>query len=229
MIERSLTYNDLSITLSDVYAALGCKNQGHTSTPEGHNDLESEVRSILTTVAEHQTSRLAFLTTPASVLEEFHPGRIIERQLQGSEALCWFVATAGQWFEDYQQQLMHEGDMLKVYIANELGSLIAERTADRLEEALEEQISPKHLSHTNRFSPGYCGWPLNEQQQLFALFHDAGVSSPCGITLTESSLMLPIKSVSGVIGIGHHVKKHDYQCNICGLESCYKRRVKTNR
>ena len=94
--------------------------------------------------------------------------------------------------------------MVKIYIADSLGSIIAEKTADCMEVALAEYIREKNWKHTNRYSPGYCGWHVSEQQKLFPLFP---VAAPCGIRLTDSSLMVPIKSVSGVIGTGTNVRK----------------------
>jgi hypothetical protein len=54
-----------------------------------------------------------------------------------------------------------------------------------------------------RFIPGYCNWLLSDQQKLFELIG----GNNCGVKLTESSLMILIKSVSGVIGVGAEVKK----------------------
>jgi len=67
------------------------------------------------------------------------------------------------------------------------------------------------LKITNRYSPGYCGWVTSEQHKLFALLP----KDICSIRLTESSLMLPIKSVSGFIGIGPNVRFNPYTCQLC--------------
>ena len=99
------------------------------------------------------------------------------------------AATAGTGFERFQHTLQQEGDMVKVYIADAIGSVIAEKTADCMEIALDEYIRDRGWRHTNRFSPGYCGWHVSEQKKLFPLFPSA---EPCGIRLTDSSLMLPI-------------------------------------
>jgi hypothetical protein len=48
----------------------------------------------------------------------------------------------------------------------------------------------------------------------------------CGVRLTDSSLMVPIKSVSGIIGIGEKVRKLDYTCGLCDFKQCYKRKSK---
>ena len=92
---------------------------------------------------------------------------------------------------------------------------------DRMEEALQTELDGRRWRHTNRFSPGYCGWHVSEQQRLFRLF---GTESPCGVSLTDSSLMVPIKSVSGVIGLGPEVRKLEYSCGLCDYKDCYKRR-----
>ena len=126
-----------------------------------------------------------------------------------------------QAFEEYQERLKKEGDMVKIYIADALGSILAEKTADLMEETLEKELIQKKWKHTNRFSPGYCGWHVSEQQKFFSIFP---VFQPCGIRLTASSLMLPIKSVSGIIGLGTDVKKMEYTCGLCTFEQCFRRK-----
>lgn len=171
--------------------------------------------SILTRNSEQNT----FSTQSKSTV--FSVGKTIARQLRGSEAFVFFAATAGTEFEKFQHTLQQEGDMVKIYIADSLGSIIAEKTADCMEVALAEYIREKNWKHTNRYSPGYCGWHVSEQQKLFPLFP---VATPCGIRLTDSSLMVPIKSVSGVIGTGTNVRKLEYTCGLCTYENCYRKR-----
>ena len=118
--------------------------------------------------------------------------------------------------------LMTEADMVRVFIADALGSVIAEHCADRMEEILQTSIDKLGWHHTNRFSPGYCGWHVSQQQLLFPLFQ----GHTCGVKLTDSSLMIPIKSVSGIIGLGEKVRKLEYTCGLCDFKQCYKRKKK---
>lgn len=150
-------------------------------------------------------------------------GKIISRQLRGSSAFVFFVATAGMEFEELQEQLKAEGDMVSIFIADAMGSVIAEKTADCMERVLQDTLNPAGMKRTNRFSPGYCGWHVSQQHLLFSHFP---TPQPCGITLSDSSLMTPIKSVSGVIGIGTDVRYLDYTCGLCDYKDCYKRRRK---
>ena len=133
-----------------------------------------------------------------------------------------FLYVPGVEYEAYQQQLKEQGDMVRVFIADALGSVIAEKCADQMEIALQESIDKLGWKHTNRFSPGYCGWHVSQQQLLFPLFQ----GHTCGVTLTDTSLMVPIKSVSGIIGLGANVRKLDYTCGLCDFKQCYKRKKK---
>ena len=45
----------------------------------------------------------------------------------------------------------------------------------------------------------------------------------CGVTVNDTSMMKPIKSVSAVVGVGKSVEKKNYECSICEIDFCYKR------
>ena len=214
MTEKTLKYQELNITHTDIYDAMGYQN----ATPD--KEVQREVQAILNDVQHWLHPRFCFFVCQA--MPDFDMGRIILHQLKGSEAYALFIATAGIEYESYLQRLKNEGDMVRVYIADALGSVIAEKTADMLETCLQESINKLGWHHTNRFSPGYCGWHVSQQQLLFPLFQ----GHTCGVRLTESSLMLPIKSVSGIIGLGKEVRRLDYTCGLCNFEKCYKRKRK---
>lgn len=60
--------------------------------------------------------------------------------------------------------------MVKVFVADSIGSVIAEKAADCMELSLQKAIDERGWRHTNRFSPGYCGWHVSQQQMLFPPF-----------------------------------------------------------
>ncbi len=213
MTQKTLDYDSLAITLADVYEQMGY----HGAEPDEVTQRETtevigEVRQWLRPMFCYQVVR----EQPV-----FDMGRIILRQLRGAEAYALFICTAGVDYETYQQRLKTEGDMVHVFIADALGSVIAERCADVMEGTLQESIDKLGWHHTNRFSPGYCGWHVSQQQLLFPLFS----GNTCGVRLTDSSLMVPIKSVSGIIGLGQKVRRMDYTCGLCDFTQCYKRRL----
>ena len=215
MTQKTLTYDDLLISPADIYEQMGY----HGAQPDA--DTQRETVAIQKEVSLWLRPKFCFFVVWE--LPDFDMGKIILRQLRGSEAYAFFICTSGVEFEAYQQRLQQQGDMVRVFIADALGSVIAEHCADRMEECLQESIDKLGWHHTNRFSPGYCGWHVSQQQLLFPLFQ----GQTCGVQLTDSSLMLPIKSVSGIIGLGKEVRKLDYTCGLCDFKQCYKRKKKS--
>ena len=214
MTEKTLSFEELGITPADVYEQMGY----HDAQPD--KATQQETAMILKEVSQWLRPRFSYFVVNKQ--PDFEMGNIILRQLRGSEAFALFVCTSGLEFETYQHRLKEQSDMVRVFIADALGSVIAEKCADQMEKALQESIDKLGWKHTNRFSPGYCGWHVSQQQLLFPLFQ----GHTCGVTLTDSSLMLPIKSVSGIIGLGKDVRHLDYTCGLCDFKQCYKRKKK---
>ena len=214
MTKKELRYEDLGISLSELYEQMGYEQ----AVPDEATVKETDI--IIAEAKGFLRPRFCFFVQRE--LPDFAIGKIIERQLKGAEAYAFFICTAGVEYEAFQERLKKAGDMVRVFIADALGSVIAEKAADQMELSLQENIDKLGWHHTNRFSPGYCGWHVSQQQLLFPLFK----GETCGVKLTESSLMLPIKSVSGIIGLGPNVRHLDYTCGLCDFKQCYKRKEK---
>ncbi len=146
----------------------------------------------------------------------FHLNKMVTLSLLKSTEVALFVGTCGEKVELLSKQLMKGGHSLEGLIVDLIGSEIAEDVADFVHKKIEEDVAVNGLKVTNRYSPGYCNWPVSDQQQLFHLLQD----NTCGVQLTGSSLMLPIKSVSGIIGIGKDVENQGYFCTICDADQC---------
>ena len=170
MTQKVLTYEDLGITATDIFEQMGYND----AAPDAATCRETQ--AVVDEVRPWLAPCFCYLVQKEQ--PDFDMGRIILRQLRGSEAYALFVCTAGETYEAYQQRLKKQGDMVRVFIADALGSVIAEKTADRMEEHLQESIDKLGWHHTNRFSPGYCGWHVSQQQKLFPLFGDIRVVSP---------------------------------------------------
>jgi len=154
---------------------------------------------------------------------EFSPDKIVYHQLKRSEQIAVFVCTAGEEISLWSKKMMSEGDPLKGFIADILGSVVVETAIDAIQQKLYDEMAEAGLKITNRYSPGYCGWVTAEQHKLFSLFP----KNICGICLTDSALMLPIKSVSGFIGIGANVRFNPYTCQLCDALNCVYRNRKS--
>lgn len=147
-------------------------------------------------------------------------GALVRSQLKGIEAIAVFVVTIGSELERRARELMADpGYSLEGYVLDTIGSVAVESAADALEKEVAGAAADHGWRITNRFSPGYCTWKTAGQQALFSLLP----AGPAGITLSESSLMAPIKSISGVIGLGPSVAHRPYMCDICSMTTCHQR------
>lgn len=219
----TIAINDLSISLQDIYNEMGYISIAPDPTTISETEsIYNEVSGLLVPRCNY-TIVSGRIEGEKIVIEDkfcFTVGATIAKLLANSGKFAIFTATASVEFETYQHMAHIKSDILKAYIVDTLGSLIAERAGDYMERQLEEEIAP--LKHTNRLSPGYCGWDITEQRLLFEYLGN----ETCGITLSESCLMKPIKSISGVVGIGESVDEKTYACKFCELKTCYKRKLR---
>ena len=184
------------------------------------NEITEELLPLSGIKAEYRVFKEISLSKENKSLQlegmTFNIKPIIYRQIKEAEEAALFICTAGPVVGEMSRRSMKEGDLLRGYVYDVIGSEVVEAAADRMQEELRKSMADTGKEITNRFSPGYCGWDVAEQHKLFSFFKD----NFCGITLTESALMKPVKSVSGLIGIGEHVRYAPYQCHMCSDKNC---------
>ncbi|MCW0481794.1 vitamin B12 dependent-methionine synthase activation domain-containing protein [Gaoshiqia sediminis] len=147
---------------------------------------------------------------------EFKVGKTIANELLRAEKLAVFVCTAGKTISEKSAVFLKGDDPVLGYVYDIMGSAITEAVGDEIQQVISREVSLLGEKITNRYSPGYCHWNVADQHKLFSLFPAA----PCGVTLTASALMHPVKSISGVIGIGKNVVFRHYQCDLCNMPNC---------
>ena len=154
----------------------------------------------------------------------FAIGKNIATQAAGLQQAAFFVCTIGERLEQEAARLTASGELMQGYILDSIGSLAAERLAECLQLRIEEAVELSGKTISNRFSPGYCYWNVSAQRELFELLGGA----PCGVVLSSSAMMKPLKSISGFIGIGARLKK-GYACQTCEYQTkCLYRNSKKN-
>ena len=177
------------------------------------------------------------LVEPRAVLEELSPESfaavlapldipandlVVGRVTPRAEALALFVASVGEAVPArirrlFDEDALAEGWMLDA-VASTGADLLADRLAERFQRGLVEQ--GKDGVRVLPYSPGYCGWPTRGQRPLF----DALRPEEIGVTLNDSCLMSPIKTVSGVLVAGPgqaHKFRPDFPfCEDCRTHEC---------
>lgn len=221
----TLDYDEVGLESTHVEKALGYQ---HTPTPEHFLELIRQAMEGIRPLAQIQGGYRwieKFSTDGVHCViqdKQFQTGRIIASQLRNAESIAIFVCTVGPEIERWSKELVQQGDLTLGYIVDATASELVELAMDRIQAHMESQMQNFGLGMTNRFSPGYCGWSVAEQHLLFSLLPEKF----CGVTLTPSALMVPIKSISGVIGIGPRVRRMEYPCKKCDQTQCiYRRRL----
>lgn len=146
--------------------------------------------------------------------------------LRNSEQMATFLVTIGSALERYSRRCLKDGKVMQGTIADAVASEFVEAAADRMQSEVQAWAQARGGNITPRFSPGYCGMHVRQQRVLFASMPAEQIH----VRLTPSCLMLPVKSVSGLIGIGpaDKVTPGGYPCELCTHEDCMQRRAAYN-
>ncbi len=144
-----------------------------------------------------------------------------------ADRLALFAVTIGGRMSETLDGLFDESNVALGVMLDSVASEGAEMAADALESryriGLERAGDIDAETGLLRFSPGYCGWDISGQKALFDRLGPVTI----GIELSESFLMRPIKSISGVIIVGEK-DIFDFNddfpfCADCDSHSCRER------
>lgn len=130
-----------------------------------------------------------------------------------------YAATCGRELYDWSKR--HQVDFLKQYAADMLMELYLGKMFLELKREIRDKFYGKQV--VSSMTPGSLEneWPITQQKPLFALLGKS--ADKIGITLTESFLMLPEKSGSGIF---FYADQHFESCMLCTRLDCPKRRAK---
>ncbi len=143
--------------------------------------------------------------------------RTLRRKLDTVERVFPYVATCGH---ELDTVVLPAGDVLVQFWWDAIKAECLAAARAHLFTYLSDRF---RLGQTVRMSPGSGDvetWPIEQQRQLFALL--GGVTRYIGVTLTDSCLMIPNKTVSGLL----FATAEDFQtCQVCHRDVCPNRRA----
>ena len=159
----SYRYSEL---LTGIDALAGVMGYLPGTAPEPVTDLIAVLSEELLATGEARAEYIIFdhvNLDPVSKTVEFegvvfHVKPIIFSQIKNAEGVALFICTAGREVGELSRKSMKEGDLLRGYVYDVIGSEVAEGAADRMQEALKTAVALSGMGITNRFRPGYCGW-----------------------------------------------------------------------
>ena len=143
--------------------------------------------------------------------------RALRRNLDKSQRVFPYVATCGKEVDEIG---IPQGDFLKEFWLDTIKATLLGVSGRHLGDLLDRKY---RLGKTSTMSPGSGDatvWPIEQQRELFSLLGD--VENLIGVRLTDSSLMLPNKSVTG-IRVPTEIAFQS--CQLCHRENCDGRRA----
>jgi hypothetical protein len=144
--------------------------------------------------------------------------RVLRKNLDKVERIFPFVITIGSKFTEKMDAC---SDLLEKFYLDTIGNVALNQVRLALKNHLKTEYA---VEKTAFMAPGSLpDWPIEEQKPLFELLGD--VPAAIGVKLTESFLMLPAKSVSGIY---FPTETSFFSCQLCPRERCDSRKAKYN-
>jgi hypothetical protein len=147
--------------------------------------------------------------------------RALRNNLEGIGRVFPYIVTCGNEVDEAD---LAGGDFLKSFWLDSIKEEMLKASRLYLRDLLKKKYKLGKTSTMNPGSGDAAVWPIQQQKELFSLF--GNVENLIGVTLTESSLMKPNKTVSGIRfpnEVGFET------CELCHREGCPGRRAPFNK
>lgn len=203
---------------------------GHSGQVLDANTLETlrQMEDLLL-----KTANPKFVFLPFSLMQDTHGLRLLhtETVLSGKDiamhfsqakSCILFAATLGATVDATLRKLQ-ASDMAKAVIFDAIATAAIEQVCDIICHMFEEDYKKDQQFLTSRFSPGYGDLPLALQKEFCNLLD---TPRKIGLSLTDSFLLTPQKSVTALVGITSEAKNSKTLCAPCAIfDTCTLRKV----
>ena len=181
--------------------------------------MQSVIEDCIREMGETMTPRCIYKTFPIEWNGEsceFAGIRVelgnLTRNLKGCKEIVMLAVTIGPG-ADRLVKRSEIRDMLKAYTYQAVGAAAVEAWCDEVNERIKQEAADKELYARPRFSPGYGDFPLEVQKDFERILE---MPKSIGVSLSESLLMTPTKSITAVIGLSDRAT----DCHRAGCEEC---------
>lgn len=225
-----LDHWNLELTVEDVFRAQGADpvilRQRKPSLVEQTEKAINLARSLLqprVLYAEYPVKRFIHGRLELAANADNHgksqlEGELIAKHLANAQSIIVLVCTIGGELDESVSSLFKVDPVMAVALDG-VGSAAVELLAIQAANHFEAQAKQKGLKTTMPLNPGMVGWPVEEGQlQIFTLLESEQIQ----VSLTESFMMTPNKSLSMVLGIGDDVSSTGTSCDYCALKGVCK-------
>ena len=150
-------------------------------------------------------------------------GAYIYKHLKNCQSLIAAISTLGNDFDEKIIEIMQKEGAIKAMIYDAIGSAALMNSNRQFWLFLVEELKKRSCGITRQLCPGDNDWPLTEQRVIFKMLD----ANSIGVSLNDSYVMNPLKSLSMVYGINKdgQVDRQDHDCRECNLIGCIFRQV----
>ncbi len=189
-----------------------------TELPQKLSELIDEcIHTTLNTITPRYLYRCFPLTKTDSGIQVGDtplvlPGKDIQDHLFSCESVYLLCVTLGLPIDRLiRLKMVSAPDEGVIY--DSCASTAVEALADLVQKEIEKEISATGKNLTWRFSPGYGDLPLTIQRELLDVMD---CPRKIGLSLNESLLLTPTKSVTAILGVSDtRADKRENKCDYC--------------
>lgn len=142
---------------------------------------------------------------------------LLSEKLSGVERVFPYLATCGTELDKIP---IDRNDFMSEYLLDVIKEMALNAARKHLRNYLKENLGLKKIAYMSPGSGEYHFWPIQQQRELFSLLGDT--RKLVGVTLTESFLMIPNKTVSGLF---FPTEVTFETCELCSRENCPSRKA----
>ena len=192
----------------------------HGTQPDGTikaliGECISEVEKAAVPRSIHERFPLQFTGEGSFRVASLHlRSRSLQRNLAGCGEVFLFAATLGIAVDTLIKRAVLM-DTARGAVMQAAAAAAIEAFCDEENDRLRQEAAAEGLFLRPRFSPGYGDLSLDCQRDFLNLLK---AQKNIGLTVTDSGLMIPVKSVTAIIGIS----SENTSCRLQGCEECYK-------
>ena len=190
-----------TLNMNEILKYLGFRGQELTE------EIAAQIRRCTDEVLAAATPRLTYRHAPledGAVLGVTFAGNDIPQMLEPCEEVVLFGATLGPGVERLMMryEVVNAADSV---IMDACASTAIENICNNFESDMRRTVEAEGRYLTDRFSPGYGDLPISEQPKFFALLD---MTRRIGVSLTPTTIMVPRKSVTAIMGIARTPQPH---------------------
>ncbi len=190
-----------TLNMNEILKYLGFRGQELTE------EIAEQIKRCTDEVLAAATPRLTYRHAPledGAVLGVTFAGNDIPRMLEPCEEVVLFGTTLGPGVERLMMryEVTNAADSV---IMDACASTAIENICNNFESDMRRAVEAEGRYLTDRFSPGYGDLPIAEQPKFFALLD---MTRRIGVSLTPTTIMVPRKSVTAIMGIARTPQPH---------------------